>query len=67
MSMPIAADQLPWIPIAKRVLRGEFINADWSTVESLKIGLRSIQHPLCIQASALLHKMNVPKKTFPSE
>jgi hypothetical protein len=36
-------------------LAGEFDGADSSTVASLKIGLRSIQHQTCQQALARLN------------
>ncbi|MHB8523202.1 MAG: TubC N-terminal docking domain-related protein [Limisphaerales bacterium] len=43
-------DELPWLHTAAQVLAGEFDGADRSTVQSLRIGLRSIRHPLCQQA-----------------
>src|SRR5262245_36226997 len=43
-------DQAPWLHIAKQVMAGEWDGADLSTIESITIGLRSIQHPLCKQA-----------------
>lgn len=45
-----APDCLPWLHVAKQVLAGEFVGADSSTVESLTIGLRSINHPACQRA-----------------
>ena len=46
----LSVDRAPWLHIAKQVLAGEFHDADKSTVESLTIGLRSIQHPVCERA-----------------
>lgn len=43
-------DQAPWLHVARQVLAGEFNGADWSTRESLTIGLRSIRHSVCRQA-----------------
>jgi hypothetical protein len=47
-------DELPWVHVAKQVLGGEFDGMDSTTRESLRIGLRSINHPLCKQALAKL-------------
>jgi hypothetical protein len=44
----------PWLHIARQVRAGEFDGADLSTVESLTIGLRGINHPLCQQALSRL-------------
>ncbi len=52
----IPLDCRPWVAVAERVLSGEFTHADGSTVESLRIGLRSIGHPTCRRAYALLEK-----------
>jgi hypothetical protein len=49
-------DCAPWLHVAKQVLAGEFDGADKSTVESLTIGLRSIQHQDCRKALAHLPK-----------
>jgi hypothetical protein len=43
-------DQDAWLPVARQVLDGEFDGADKSTVESIAIGLRSIQHPDSLRA-----------------
>jgi hypothetical protein len=51
-----------WLHVAKRVLAGDFDGADKSTVESLTIGLRLIQHPLCRKALARLPQ-NKEKRT----
>ena len=45
-------DQLPWLPVAKRILLGEFEGADRSTRQSLAFGLKSIRHPVCEAALA---------------
>ncbi len=50
----LAPDCAPWLHVAKQILAGEFDGADSSTVASLKIGLRSIQHQTCQQALARL-------------
>lgn len=52
----LAPDQAAWLPTARQVLAGEFDGADLSTIESLTIGLRNIQHPLCREALARLPK-----------
>ncbi len=46
-SASLAPDCAPWLHVAKQVLAGEFDGADKSTVESLSIGLRAVNHPLC--------------------
>jgi hypothetical protein len=43
-------DCVPWLYVARQILAGEFDGADNSTVQSLTIGLRGIQHPLCQKA-----------------
>lgn len=43
-------DCAPWIHIARQILAGEFDGADKSTVESLTIGLRAVNHALCLLA-----------------
>ena len=45
---------LPWLGVAWQVLAGEFDGCDRSTAESLRIGLRGINHPLCREALARL-------------
>lgn len=47
-------DQRPWVDIAKRVLAGEFKEPTRSMKESLHIGLRGINHPLCRKANAMI-------------
>ncbi len=47
-------DCVPWLHIARQVLRGEFEGADGSTVASLSIGLKATTHPLCRRALARL-------------
>jgi hypothetical protein len=51
----LSPDCAPWLHVAKQILAGEFDGADSSTVASLKIGLRSISHPLCGRALARLN------------
>jgi hypothetical protein len=48
-------DEIPWLHVARQVLAGEFDGADISTRDSLRIGLQSIQHPLCQQALNRTH------------
>ena len=43
-----------WIHVARQVLAGEFIGADASTRQSLIIGLRGTEHPLCLEALSRL-------------
>jgi hypothetical protein len=50
-------DCAPWLHIARQILAGEFDGADNSTVESLTIGVRGIQHPRCQLALARLKAM----------
>ena len=46
----LPSDCVPWLHIARQVLTGEFEGADHSMIESLKIGLGSINHPHCRSA-----------------
>lgn len=50
----LTPDEIPWLYIARQILAGEFDGANRSTVESLRIGLRNIDHPLCCAALARL-------------
>lgn len=50
-------DEIPWLHIAMQILNGEFNGSDESTIKSLKIGLRSIDHPTCKQALEALRKI----------
>jgi hypothetical protein len=51
-------DTIPdWIKIAKRILKGEFHDADKSTKMSLEIGIRNIDDPDCRKALAKLKDM----------
>jgi hypothetical protein len=58
-------DCAPWLHVAKQVLAGEFDGADKSTVESLTIGLRLIQHPLCRKALARLPQNKEKRTNWP--
>jgi hypothetical protein len=52
-AVALRPDEIPWLNIARQVMDdadGEFAGADRSTVESLTIGLRGINHPLCRRA-----------------
>ena len=40
----------PWRHIARQVVEGEFAGADHSITQSLIVGLRRIEHPLCQEA-----------------
>lgn len=57
-------DEIPWLHVANQILAGEFDGADRSTVQSLTIGLRSIRHPLCRQALAVI-KSAMPANRTP--
>jgi len=46
----LSPDQAAWIPVARQILAGECDDADGSTREALRIGLRAINHPLCRRA-----------------
>jgi hypothetical protein len=59
----LAPDCVPWLHVARQILAGEFEGADSSTVESLTIGLRSIQHPRCQQALSRLKSLQNHKTT----
>lgn len=54
MSIELLPDKAAWLPVAEAVLRGAFDKADKSTVQSLAIGLRSVPHPLAVDALARL-------------
>ena len=49
-SANLPADCAPWLHVARQILAGAFGDADGSTREALRIGLRSINHPLCRRA-----------------
>ena len=53
-SANVPPDCVPWLHIARQILAGEFDGADRSTVESLRMGLQNIAHPLCTKAFAKL-------------
>jgi hypothetical protein len=52
----LTPDCVPWLHVAKQVLAGEFQGADDSTITSITIGLRGVQHPVCRQAMEALKK-----------
>lgn len=54
------ARESDWLVIAKRVLAGEFMTADRSTVQSIIIGLRSNPHPDAKKAVATLETQTHP-------
>jgi len=56
-------DCAPWLHVAKQVLAGEFQGCDSSTSESLRIGLRSVTHPICKQALARLGVQTPKRRT----
>lgn len=44
----LAPDERPWLPVAKDILAGRYRLTPGSTlVDALRIGLRSINHPVC--------------------
>lgn len=57
-------DQKPWLHVGVQILAGEFDGADRSTMESLRIGLRGIHHPLTERALARLANAS-PKQNRP--
>ena len=46
----LSEDCLPWLHVARQVLAGEFEGANTSTIESVAIGLRGIDHSRCQEA-----------------
>lgn len=50
-------DEIPWVHVAIQVLNGEFNEADESTIKSIKIGLRHIDHPKCKEAMEAIKKL----------
>jgi hypothetical protein len=52
----LAPDQAAWLPVAKRVVSGQFDGATRSTCESLIIGLRGTPHPMCRPALIRLER-----------
>lgn len=61
----LPADEAPWFHIAKQILCGEFRGCDGSTRDSLTIGLRSIQNPVCASAIKHLWPEGMPKHLQP--
>lgn len=53
-------DELPWVDVARRVIVGTYDKADDTTCDSLKIGLRSIDHPTCKAAMRRLFPEKTP-------
>lgn len=47
-------DEKPWIPIAQQIISGTYPLMDSSTRESIRIGLRLIEHPDAKKALAIL-------------
>ena len=46
----LAREREAWTHVARQVLAGEFDGADGSTITSLAIGLRGVDHPDCRRA-----------------
>src|SRR5262245_7288107 len=59
-SSGVPADCLAWVPTASQVVAGEFDGGPRSLLESLLIGVRGIQHPLCQKARARLETLLGP-------
>lgn len=57
MSEPLPPDQQLWLRHAQEILDGKFDKATESTIKSLTIGLRSIDHPLAKAAMKKLEEM----------
>ena len=55
-------DCVPWVHIARQILAGEFDTGDGSTLESLRIGVRNIHHPLCQSAKDYLDALTKHRK-----
>jgi hypothetical protein len=55
----LPADQAAWLHTARQILAGEFDGCDRSTRESLTIGLRAVEHPLCRRA---LERLGIPAR-----
>lgn len=54
-SSDLKPDELPWVEVAKDIIDGKYDSDMTSTMrESLMIGVRSINHPLCKQATLYL-------------
>ena len=63
----LAPDCLPWLGIARRVLASEFDGSDSSTLESLKIGLRSIPHQLAYKSVQKLKSISTKQALLNQE
>ena len=46
----LAPDKAAWIPVAEKVLAGEYDNADRSTCDSIIFGLQGVPKPICEDA-----------------
>jgi len=57
----LTPDQAAWLPTTRQILAGEFDGAGRSLLESLRIGLRSIPHPLARQALVRLEDAAKPR------
>ena len=49
-------DCIPWLHIARQIMDGEWQGIDDSTLQSLRIGLRSVPHPLAKSALERLER-----------
>lgn len=62
MAQQLTPDCAAWLPVADRVLAGDYRDCDETTRESLSIGLRGIEHDRCRAAMVRLWPKGVPEK-----
>jgi hypothetical protein len=61
----LTTDSAPWLNVARQILDGEFDRFfDDSLRQSLKIGLRSIEHPLCRRA---MERLVISEREHPAK
>jgi len=56
-SAQLTPDCVPWLHVARQVNCGEFDGGDRCLLDSLRIGVRNIAHPVCNAARARLETM----------
>jgi len=61
--VPATPSHAPWVEVARHVLSRDFRDepVDETERNSMLIGLRSIQHPLCLEATRLLESLKPVK------
>ena len=50
----LQSDEVPWVSVAENVLAGKYLTADRSTLRSIGIGVRGIEHDTCKEAYSLI-------------